>query len=125
MQENNSPLGDFKEMTTSDEAQDLLKKFDKGSDFRELKGIGGKVISAILICFTLYQLYTGIFGVLDAMLQRSVHLAFGLCLVYLLYPMRKSFSREKLHPADLFLAILAAASCMYVFVNYADLVMRA
>ena len=125
MQENNSPLGDFKEMTTSDEAQDLLKKFDKGSDFRELKGIGGKVISAILICFTLYQLYTGIFGVLDAMLQRSVHLAFGLCLVYLLYPMRRSFSREKLHPIDLILAIIAAASCMYVFVNYADLVMRA
>ncbi|QZY57262.1 TRAP transporter permease [Crassaminicella profunda] len=106
-------------------AKDILRQYDKGSDYRELKGFGAKIISAILICFTLFQLYTGVFGVLDAMLQRAVHLAFGLCLVYLLYPSRKSWSREKMHPVDMALAIIAAAVCMYVVVFYKDLVLRA
>ncbi|MCT4607283.1 MAG: TRAP transporter permease [Marinisporobacter sp.] len=107
------------------DAKDILRQYDKGSDYRELKGFGAKIISAVLICFTLFQLYTGIFGVLDAMLQRAVHLAFGLCLVYLLYPSRKSWSREKMHPVDILLAVVAAAVCMYVVVCYKDLVLRA
>ncbi len=107
------------------EAEALLRKYDKGSDSRNLKGIPLKIISAILISFTLFQLYTGIFGVLDAMLQRAVHLAFGLSLVYLLYPSRKSWSREKMHPVDVGLAIVAASVNLYVVFFYQDLVYRA
>ncbi|WDV44891.1 TRAP transporter permease [Clostridiaceae bacterium M8S5] len=113
------------ENANPENANDLLRKYDKGSDYRELKGFAAKVISAILIIFTLYQLYTAVFGQLDAMLQRSVHLAFGLSLVYLLYPSSKKWSRDKMHPVDIVLAIVAAAVCMYVFVFYKDLVFRA
>lgn len=116
---------EFVEATTSSDAQDLLRKYDKGSDYRELRGIVGKIITAILICFSLFQLYTGIFGVMDALLQRSIHLAFGLTLVYLLYPMSKKWSRHKMHPVDIGLAVTAASACMYVFVNYEALVYRA
>ncbi len=119
------PPGNLSDGFDEQHAKKLLRQYDKGSDFRELKGFGAKAISAILIVFTLFQLYTSIFGMFDAMLQRSVHLAFGLSLVYLLYPSRKSFSREKMHPIDLTLAVISAASFMYVFVNYRDLVMRA
>lgn len=107
------------------EAEALLRKYDKGSDSRTLKGVPLKLMSAILISFTLFQLYTGIFGVLDAMLQRAVHLAFGLSLVYLLYPSRKSWSREKMHMVDLGLAILAAGVNLYVVYFYQDLIFRA
>lgn len=116
---------EFVDATTSTDAQDLLRKYDKGSDYRELKGIAGKVITAILICFSLFQLYTGIFGVMDALLQRSIHLAFGLTLVYLLYPMKASWSRHKMHPVDIGFAVAAASACMYVFINYEALVYRA
>jgi TRAP transporter 4TM/12TM fusion protein len=109
----------------SKEANDLLKKYDKGSNFRELKGYPGKILSAILICFTLFQLYTAIYGVMDAMLQRAIHLAFGLSLVYLFYPAKESWSREKMNPIDVGLAIAAAMSCIYVVVFYNDLVLRA
>ncbi|MGV8982335.1 TRAP transporter permease [Clostridium sp.] len=109
----------------SKEANNLLKKYDKGSNFRELKGLPGKILSAILICFTLFQLYTAIYGVMDAMLQRAIHLAFGLSLVYLFYPTRKSWSREKMNLIDIGLAIAAAMSCIYVVVFYKDLVLRA
>lgn len=113
------------EALNPENADQILRKYDKGSDFRTLKGFGAKMISAILIVFTLFQLYTAIFGQLDAMLQRSVHLAFGLCLVFLLYPTSKKWSRDKMHPLDIVLAIIAAAACMYVFVFYKDLVYRA
>ncbi|TCO70174.1 TRAP transporter permease [Marinisporobacter balticus] len=106
-------------------ADEILRQFDKGSDYRELKGFAAKIISAILICFTLFQLYTGVFGVLDAMLQRAIHLAFGLSLVYLLYPTRKNWSREKMHPVDVLLAVTAASVCMYIVVFYKELVFRA
>lgn len=105
--------------------EDLLRKYDKGSDFRVLSGIQGKMLIALLAIFSLFQLYTSIFGVMDAMLQRSIHLAFGLTLVYLLYPSRKKFSRNHLHPLDVGLALLAGAVCLYVFFNYSNLVYRA
>lgn len=107
------------------EAEALLRKYDKGSDSRNLSGTPLKILTAILISFTLFQLYTGIFGVLDAMLQRAVHLAFGLSLVYLLYPSRKSWSREKMHVVDLGLAILAAGVNLYVVYFYQELIFRA
>lgn len=33
-----------------------------------------KIISAIAITFSIFQLYTGAFGVLDAQIQRAIHL---------------------------------------------------
>ena len=110
---------------STEEVNDLLKKYDKGANSRELKGLPAKILSAILICFTLFQLYTAIFGVMDAMLQRAIHLAFGLSLVYLFYPTRQSWSRKKMHPVDIGLAITAALVCIYVVVFYQDLVLRA
>ena len=90
-------------------ADDILKKYDKESDTMMYKGIMAKIVSAIAITFSVFQLYTATFGVLDAQLQRAVHLGFGLALVYLLYPTRKSWSRYKVHPFDVLLAILGAA----------------
>ena len=54
-------------------AEEVLQKFDKESDKRELTGVWGKIISAICILFALFQLYTATFGVLDAHLQRAIH----------------------------------------------------
>lgn len=45
-------------------------------------------------------------------------------LVYLLYPTRKSWSRHKLHPFDLLLAILGAATPAYIVIEYRHLVLR-
>ena len=106
-------------------ATDVLKKYDKESDVMEYTGFMAKVISALAIAFSVFQLYTAVFGVLDAQLQRAVHLGFGLALVYLLYPTCKSWSRTKLHPLDLLLAILGAAAPAYILIEYNHLVLRA
>lgn len=112
------------EMTDKERAEAVLKKYDKDSDTMEYKGIMAKIVSAIAITFSIFQLYTATFGVLDAQLQRAVHLGFGLALVYLLYPTRKSWSRTKLHPFDLLLAILGAAAPAYILIEYNQLVLR-
>ena len=113
--------------TASDEAlaQDVLKKYDRESDTMEYKGFMAKLVSAIAITFSIFQLYTAFFGVLDAQLQRAVHLGFALALSYLLYPTCKSWSRHKLHPLDAILAALGAASPAYIVIMYRELAFRA
>jgi TRAP transporter 4TM/12TM fusion protein len=104
---------------------DILKKYDKEADYRDYTGLMAKVITAIAITFSCFQLYTALFGVLDAMIQRSVHLSFGMALIYLLYPTRKKWSRTKLHPFDLVLAIVGSMAPIYIIANYQQLVLRA
>lgn len=106
-------------------AEDVLKKYDKESDTMDYTGFMAKIVAAIAIAFSIFQLYTAIFGVLDAQLQRGVHLGFGLALVFLLYPTCKSWSRHKLHPFDLLLAVLGAAAPAYIIYEYQNLVLRA
>ncbi len=112
-------------LTEADKAEAILKKYDIESDKMEYTGFMAKFVMALAISFSIFQLYTATFGVLDAQLQRAVHLGFGLSLVYLLYPTRKSWSRHKLHPFDLLLAILGAAAPAYIVYNYQSLVLRA
>ncbi len=104
--------------------EDIKKKYDKESDTMMYTGFMAKVISALAITFSVFQLYTAIFGVLDAQLQRAVHLGFAMALSFLLYPTRKSWSRTKLHPLDLVLAVLSAASPAYICICYQQLAMR-
>lgn len=106
-------------------SQELLKKVDKESDYRELSGFLAKVTAAIAICFSVFQIYIAAFGVLDAMILRSIHLDFGLCLIFLLYPARSSWPRDRIHPLDFVFAVLGAAAPLYIVVFYQDLVRRA
>lgn len=105
--------------------EEFLAKYDRESDFRRVAGLAGRMISAIAIAFSLFQLYTAIFGVLDAQIQRSIHLSFAMALVYLLYPTRRSWSRTRLHWFDVVLAVVAAAVPLYIVVFYQELVLRA
>ncbi len=97
-------------------AQDVMRQFDKESDFRDIAGFFGKVIAAIAIAFSVFQVYTALFGVLDAMMQRSIHLSFAFCLIFLLYPSNKKWSRKKIHPLDAVLSVLGAAAPLYITV---------
>lgn len=122
-----SPAGEVNKNAsdTGMTADEVLQKFDKESDKRTLTGMWDKLISVICIVFAIFQLYTATFGVLDAHLQRAIHLAFGFSLIYLLYPGRKSWSRKSMHPLDVIFAVVSAASALYIVVFYNELVLRA
>ena len=97
------------------EADAVLRKYDSESNTRTLTGVMARIVSAIAIAFSIFQLYTSVFGVLDAHLQRAVHLGFGMALIFLMYPSRQSWSRSSVHPVDVVLAIVGAAMPMYVW----------
>ena len=110
----------------SEELQAKLKALDKESNTADYTGICGTIISIICICFSLFQIYTGIFGARDAMIQRCIHLSFGICLVFLLCPTKKSWIKNgRFNPLDVVLAILAMIPPIYILVNYQALILRA
>ena len=106
-------------------AEEVLKKYDAESNTMEYSGLPAKIVSALAISFSVFQIYTASFGLLDAQIQRAIHLGFGLCLAFLLYPTKKSWLGNKLHPLDLALAILGAATPAYIVINYRELILRA
>lgn len=106
-------------------AEEVLQKYDKESNKRSMTGMWDYIIKGICIVFAIFQLYTATFGVLDAHLQRAVHLAFGFVLIFLLYPARASWSRSSMHPLDILFAVVSATSALYIVVNYQELVLRA
>ena len=106
-------------------AEEVLQKFDKESNKREMSGLWGYIINGICVLFAAYQLYTATFGILDAHLQRAIHLTFGFLLIFLLYPTRQSWSKTKMNPIDVLFALAGACSAMYIVYNYNELVLRA
>lgn len=100
---------------------DLLEKFDPEARYLRLSGLWATIVKIIAVMFSLFQLYTALFGVFEAQIQRPTHLMFALTLVYLLYPFRKRKGRELIHPFDLVLSILSVAAGLYSILTYETL----
>jgi TRAP transporter 4TM/12TM fusion protein len=103
----------------------IMEKVDKEATHRVLEGWQKVLISAIAIAFAGFHIYTAFFGVLDAHLQRAVHLLFVLTLVYLLYPVTRKGRRDKLSPWSLVPIALAFFAIGYLVLGYRTLVTRA
>lgn len=83
------------ETLSEEQQQELLEKYDPEAGTRKLKGIAGWIAFIGLLAFSLFQVYTSVFGVLTAQLQRSIHLGFALALIFLLFPAKKKNSGVK------------------------------
>jgi TRAP transporter 4TM/12TM fusion protein len=96
------------EMISQEKQQELLEKYDPDAATRKLGGTLGWIVFLGLLAFSVFQLYTSIFGILTAQLQRSIHLGFALSLIFLLFPARKKNLREnKVAWYDVLLALIA------------------
>ncbi|MDD2351501.1 MAG: hypothetical protein AGIKBDMD_00743 [Synergistaceae bacterium] len=105
---------------------DLMRKYDTEARFRALEGWQGKLVSLIAIAMSCFHFYTSGFGLLLAQKQGAVHLAFTLCLVFLLYPATSKQSKTSGIPFyDFILGAVGVASAMYLVVFFNDLTTRA
>ncbi|UOE56819.1 TRAP transporter permease [Bacillus sp. CMF12] len=115
------------ETLSLEEQQKLLEKYDPEAGTRKLGGVLGWIVFFGLLAFSLFHLYTGVFGMLTAQLQRSIHLGFALALIFLLFPARKK-DRGRNHKVawyDIILAILGIAVGAYWPLFIDEIVMRA
>lgn len=112
------------EQISAEEQQAILEKYDIESNVRTFSGVMKHVIFFGLLAFSLFQLYTAIFGQFPAQIQRTIHLGFGLTLIFLLFPARKKAPKHKIAWFDYILALLAIAVGSYWSMNYTELVNR-
>lgn len=92
-----------KENLSDQELEEVMAKYDPEAGSRKLQGILAVIVYVGLLAFSCYQLYTAIFGVFTAQIQRSIHLGFALSLIFLLFPATKNL--RKLKPSRRFLQI--------------------
>ena len=82
------------------------------------------LIAVIGLSISLFQLYTGAFGVFDAYLQRTIHVLPLMALVFLIKPSRQSWSARRNAIIDLPLALLALMIGLYLVLNHGRLASR-
>ncbi|WP_461180896.1 TRAP transporter permease [Virgibacillus kimchii] len=109
---------------SEEEHEELLEKYDSESNTRNLTGIMATVVFLLLIAFSLFQIYTGMFGQYTAYIQRTVHLGFALTLIFLLFPARRGAPKAKVTWYDYILAILSIIVCGYWPVYYDTIVQQ-
>jgi TRAP transporter 4TM/12TM fusion protein len=103
---------------TQEEITEILKKVDKESTARKLKGVQHWIVYVLAVGFSCFQVYTAAFGLLPAQLQRSIHLAFAFVLVYLLFPFRTSKVSDHLQWHHYLVAAFAGVVGLYITFNY-------
>ena len=106
------------EAVSKEEIEAILKKVDRESNIRPLKGIPHWIVYCIGVGWSVFQVYTAAFGLLPAQLQRSIHLAFAFALAYLLFPFRSSKSSGQLKWYSWVLAAFATFVGLYMGLNY-------
>jgi TRAP transporter 4TM/12TM fusion protein len=115
---------DIEQEVSQEELEALMKKVDKESTFRKLKGYQYQLVFWLAVAWSGFQLYTAMFGLLAAHLQRSIHLAFAFALVYLLYPFRDN-KTNKIQWYDWLVTAAATFSGLYISLNYERLMTSA
>jgi TRAP transporter 4TM/12TM fusion protein len=110
---------------TPSDVDAVLEKYDPESRYLKLTGNWATLVKIIAVCFSLFQLYTAMFGLFTAQIQRPTHLMFALTLIYLLYPTRKpkraGSGGLQIHPVDIFLSLLSIAVASYSLFTYENL----
>lgn len=71
-------------------SQEVLEKYSLEENTRKTGGWYAKVIAAVALAMACFHVYTSGTGILETMMQRSIHLFFVLILAFLMYPGAKS-----------------------------------
>ena len=98
------------------------------SPTKNLTGLHLKVVAAIAIIWSLFQLWYASpfpfmfnFGMFKGLPARAIHLGFALTLAFLIYPISKG---KKISIIDVIISFVGAFSCLYIYFFYDQLVDR-
>jgi len=102
--------------------EDISKEVE--NPIRQLKGKVDLVVNIIALIFALFYMYTCAFGIISMELHRGGYLLFTLLLCFLLYPTRKSSSKNNVSLFDWILWILALIAIGYWIIMYSSYAYR-
>lgn len=109
------------EQISAENAQQILEKYDRESVTRNpTSKITRWVIAIIAILYSLFHLYIT-YNPLPEIVQRSVHVAVGMGLIFLVYPLGKKSSRRSVAWYDWILLLASLSTAGYLLYNYQDI----
>ncbi len=113
------------EIDTNEEVdkQEILEKYDKQSKIRDLDNRKFIFWTLFIIAalYSVYHLWIQ-FNPMPALQQRSIHVAVGLALIFLIYPTFASQNRNKVPFYDWILFGLSFYSSYYILTEYTAIV---
>ena len=92
---------------------------------RTLHGGEARLVAAIAVAFSVFQMYTAAFNPLSSVVVRSVHIGFLTLLAFVLYPGWRRAVRTRVPVLDWLLGLAAFALGLYQWVFETDLIVRA
>ncbi|WP_257215752.1 TRAP transporter permease [Fredinandcohnia onubensis] len=76
------------------------------------------VIISLALGLVIFHLYTTIFGIFPALIQRSIHVGFALALCFALAPAKRSSSRSHVPWYDVIFILLSICTTIYILLVY-------
>lgn len=109
------------ENISGDKIQEVLEKYDTDSKVRKYRSKKLVVFVGVLcILYSLFHLYTT-FNPMPTLIMRSIHLLIAMGFVFLIYPSFGKQRRDVIPFYDWILFGLCLLSCIYLFVEYEDI----
>lgn len=110
------------EILNEEKQAEILEKFDSESKVRKFASKKTVVVvSAIAVLYALFHLYIT-FNPMPTLQQRAIHVAVGIALIFLLYPLTSRQDRSKIAWYDWILFILALLTAGYLIAEYTAIV---
>lgn len=99
-------------------SQEILEKYDRESVTRHLKNKGIRHFTALIaVLYSLFHVYITFYP-MPTLIQRSIHVAVGCALIFMIYPPSKQSSRSRMAWFDWFWMVAAFAGAGYLIWQY-------
>jgi TRAP transporter 4TM/12TM fusion protein len=114
-------------IVTEEEAEEVLAKFDRESNYRRFTGVRQYIITGLLVLFAAYVFWITLFGNLPEQVRRSSFVGILVFTGFMLYPARKNMTRRVNYIPwyDIALGSLGAIAFFYYVVNFRAIIERA
>lgn len=97
---------------SADEIEALVREYDAESNFRRLAGPTAILVTVLSVVLSLFHVYTAGFGLLNEVMHRTIHLAFVMGLIFLVFP------RKRAHPTPRLWLESAIFAGFYLYILY-------
>ncbi|MBP3538488.1 MAG: TRAP transporter fused permease subunit, partial [Oscillospiraceae bacterium] len=115
---------EYVDVGTAEDVEKLMRKYDRESNTRIWEGVPSVVVRVVMVCFSLFCLYSTLFSV--AALEKRLTAFMGLVVImgYLTYPASKHHVRHNYIPWYDYVLMVVGSACFFYFCFSYDSLVR-